>query len=135
MLVFVVFIVWLDRTGYNDTSDGEVDLLDALYYSTVSLSTTGYGDITPVSDSARIVNVVLITPLRVLFLIVLVGTTLEALTSRGREQLRLNRWRKTVRDHTVIVGTASRAAVPSRRCSPTGSRPSGSSSSTRLRPR
>jgi len=104
VLVFVVFIVWLDRTGYNDTSDGEVDLLDALYYSTVSLSTTGYGDITPVSDSARIVNVVLITPLRVLFLIVLVGTTLEALTSRGREQLRLNRWRKTVRDHTVIVG-------------------------------
>jgi voltage-gated potassium channel len=104
VLVVVVFIVWLDRTGYNDTSDGEVDLLDALYYSTVSLSTTGYGDITPVSDSARIVNVVLITPLRVLFLIVLVGTTLEALTSRGREQLRLNRWRKTVRDHTVIVG-------------------------------
>jgi voltage-gated potassium channel len=104
VLVFVVFVVWLDRTGYNDTSDGAVDLLDALYYSTVSLSTTGYGDITPVSDSARIVNVVLITPLRVLFLIVLVGTTLEALTSRGREQLRLNRWRKTVRDHTVIVG-------------------------------
>ena len=104
VLVVVVFIVWLDRTGYNDTSDGAVDLLDAFYYSTVSLSTTGYGDITPVSDSARIVNVVLITPLRVLFLIVLIGTTLEALTSRGREQLRLNRWRKTVRDHTVIVG-------------------------------
>ena len=104
VLAVVVFVVWIDRTGYNDTSDGEVDLLDALYYSTVSLSTTGYGDITPVSDTARIVNVVLITPLRVLFLIVLVGTTLEALTSRGREQLRLNRWRKTLRDHTVIVG-------------------------------
>jgi voltage-gated potassium channel len=82
VLVVVVFIVWLDRTGYNDTSDGAVDLLDAFYYSTVSLSTTGYGDITPVSDSARIVNVVLITPLRVLFLVVLIGTTLEALTSR-----------------------------------------------------
>jgi voltage-gated potassium channel len=70
----------------------------------VSLSTTGYGDITPVSDPARIVNVVLITPMRILFLIVLVGTTLEALTSRGREQLRLNRWRRTLRDHTVVVG-------------------------------
>jgi voltage-gated potassium channel len=104
VLVLVVFVVWLDRAGYNDTSDGEVDLLDALYYSTVSLSTTGYGDITPVSDSARLVNVLLITPMRVLFLIVLVGTTLEALTTRGREQLRLNRWRKTVRDHTVVVG-------------------------------
>jgi voltage-gated potassium channel len=104
VLAFVVFVVWLDRDGYTDNSDGEVDLLDALYYSTVSLSTTGYGDITPVSDPARIVNVVLITPMRILFLIVLVGTTLEALTSRGREQLRLNRWRRTLRDHTVVVG-------------------------------
>ncbi|MGH8777209.1 MAG: potassium channel family protein [Jiangellaceae bacterium] len=104
VLVLVVFVVWLDRDGYNDTSDGAVDLLDALYYSTVSLSTTGYGDITPVSDTARIVNIVLITPMRILFLIVLVGTTLEALTSRGREQLRLNRWRRTLRDHIVVVG-------------------------------
>jgi voltage-gated potassium channel len=104
VLALVVFVVWLDRDGYNDSSDGSVDLLDALYYSTVSLSTTGYGDITPVSDPARIVNVVLITPMRILFLIVLVGTTLEALTSRGREQLRLNRWRRTLRDHTVVVG-------------------------------
>ncbi len=104
VLAVVVFVVWIDRDGYNDTSDGSVDLLDAIYYSTVSLSTTGYGDITPVSDSARLVNIVFITPLRVLFLIVLVGTTLEALTSRGRMQLRLNRWRKALRDHTVIVG-------------------------------
>ncbi|MET0711840.1 MAG: potassium channel family protein, partial [Jiangellaceae bacterium] len=104
VLAVVVFVVWIDRDGYRDTSDGSVDLLDAIYYSTVSLSTTGYGDITPVSDPARLVNIVFITPLRVLFLIVLVGTTLEALTSRGRHQLRLNRWRRTVRDHTVIVG-------------------------------
>ena len=104
VLAVVVFVVWVDRDGYRDTSDGSVDLLDAIYYSTVSLSTTGYGDITPVSDPARLVNIVFITPLRVLFLIVLVGTTLEALTSRGRHQLRLNRWRRTVRDHTVIVG-------------------------------
>ena len=104
VLAVVVFVVWLDRDGYNDTSDGSVDLLDAIYYTTVSLSTTGYGDITPFSDTARLVNIVFITPLRVLFLIVLVGTTLEALTTRGRHQLRLNRWRKRLRDHTVIVG-------------------------------
>jgi voltage-gated potassium channel len=103
VLAVVVFVVWIDRDSYNDTSDGSVDLLDAIYYSTVSL-TTGYGDITPVSDPARLVNIVFITPLRVLFLIVLIATTLEALTARGRHQWRLNRWRKSVRDHTVIVG-------------------------------
>ncbi|MGH8829448.1 MAG: potassium channel family protein [Jiangellaceae bacterium] len=104
VLVVVVFLVWLDRDGYNDTSDGSVDLLDAIYYSTVSLSTTGYGDVTPFSDSARLVNIIVITPLRVLFLVVLIGTTLETLTARSREQIRLNRWRKTLREHTVVIG-------------------------------
>ncbi len=104
VLTAVVFVVYLDREGYTDTSDGEVSLLDALYYSTVSLSTTGYGDITPVSESARIINVLLITPLRIMFLIVLVGTTLEALTYRSREAWRITRWRNSLQNHIVVVG-------------------------------
>lgn len=92
VLVVTALIVWVDHDGYNDNSDGSVDLLDAFYYATVTLSTTGYGDITPVSDAARITNIFVITPLRVLFLIILVGTTLEVLTERTREEWRLNRW-------------------------------------------
>lgn len=112
-LTAVALIVWFDRAGYNDTSDGEVDLLDAFYYATVSLSTTGYGDITPVSDGARLVNILCVTPLRLLFLIILVGTTLEVLTERTRDQFRQNRWRSSLRDHTVVVGygTKGRSAV------------------------
>lgn len=104
VLLGVVLIVYLDRDGYTDAADGEVSLLDSVYYATVSLSTTGYGDIAPVSDQARLVNVLLITPLRVLFLIVLIGTTLEALTERSRREWRLSRWRRTLEDHTVVVG-------------------------------
>ena len=113
VLTAVAFIVWLDADGYTDSSDGEVDLLDAFYYATVSLSTTGYGDIAPVADDARLVNILLITPLRILFLIILVGTTLEVLTQRTREQLRQSRWRSSLRDHTVVVGygTKGRSAV------------------------
>ena len=113
VLVAVALMVYADADGYTDSYDGTVDLLDAFYYSTVSLSTTGYGDITPVADHARLINVLLITPLRLLFLIVLVGTTLEVLTQRTREQLRQNRWRSSLRDHTVVVGygTKGRSAV------------------------
>jgi voltage-gated potassium channel len=113
VLVAVALIVWFDRDGYTDSADGTVDLLDAFYYATVSLSTTGYGDITPVADHARLINVLLITPLRLLFLIILVGTTLEVLTQRTREQLRQNRWRSSLHDHTVVVGygTKGRSAV------------------------
>ncbi len=113
VLVATAFVVYADRDGYQDNSDGTLDLLDAFYYATVTLSTTGYGDITPVSDSARITNIFVITPLRVLFLIILVGTTLEVLTERTREEWRLNRWRSTLRDHTVVIGfgTKGRSAI------------------------
>ncbi|MFF8403028.1 potassium channel family protein [Streptomyces sp. NPDC014846] len=113
VLVATALIVYADRDGYSDNSDGSVDFLDAFYYATVTLSTTGYGDITPVSDSARLMNIFVITPLRVLFLIILVGTTLEVLTERTREEWRLNRWRSTLRDHTVVIGfgTKGRSAI------------------------
>lgn len=79
----------------------------------MSLSTTGYGDITPLSEHSRLINVLVITPLRVAFLIVLVGTTVETLTSASRQALKIQRWRNTVRDHTVVVGygTKGRTAV------------------------
>ncbi|MFE4368507.1 potassium channel family protein [Streptomyces sp. NPDC056835] len=113
VLALTVFIVYIDRTGYHDNADESVDFLDSVYYATVTLSTTGYGDIVPYSDSARLVNVLLVTPLRVLFLIILVGTTLEVLTERTREEWRLNRWRSNLRDHTIIVGfgTKGRSAM------------------------
>ncbi|MGV2917079.1 potassium channel family protein [Streptomyces alfalfae] len=113
VLALTTFIVWVDRSGYHDNSDSRVDFLDATYYATVTLSTTGYGDIVPYSDSARLTNILLITPLRVLFLIILVGTTLEVLTERTREEWRLSRWRSNLREHTVVVGfgTKGRSAI------------------------
>ena len=113
-LVFAtVFVVWLDRDGYRDVDDTGLTLLDCFYYVVVSLSTTGYGDITPVSSSARLANVLFITPARVLFLIILVGTTLEVLTEQYRTGRRLSRWRRTVKDHVIICGygTKGRSAV------------------------
>ncbi|MGV0735763.1 potassium channel family protein [Mycobacterium syngnathidarum] len=112
-LFAVVIIVYLDRDGYTDARDDELSLLDCVYYATVSLSTTGYGDITPATETARLVNVVAVTPLRVTFLIILIGTTVETLTTQSRQAFKIQRWRKTVRHHTVVAGygTKGRSAV------------------------
>ena len=103
-LVATTALVFLERDGYTDNNGDGISLLDATYYATVTLSTTGYGDITPSSDLARITNIVLITPLRFLFLIVLVGTALETLTKRTREEWRAEKWRRKVHDHTLVIG-------------------------------
>ena len=113
ILLAVVAAVLIDRDGYRDVTGNRIGVLDAFYYTTVTLSTTGYGDVTPVSSSARLVNVLFVTPARVLFLIILVGTTLEVLTERSREQFRIRRWRSRVREHVVVCGygTKGRSAV------------------------
>jgi voltage-gated potassium channel len=115
VLFLTTFAVYLGRAGYRDSARAHLDFLGSFYYATVTLSTTGYGDITPASDTARLVNALLITPMRVIFLIILVGTTLEVLTTRTRRQWRLDRWRSRVEDHTVVVGygTKGRHAVES----------------------
>ncbi len=112
-LFAAVIIVYLDRNGYRDVREKPMTFLDCFYYATVSLSTTGYGDITPFTERARLINVLVITPLRVAFLIVLVGTTVESLTEASRQALKIQRWRKRVRNHTVVVGygTKGRTAV------------------------
>src|ERR687894_712918 len=113
LVVLVALLAYIGRDGYIDPEDGGVSLLDAFYYSTVTITTTGYGDIRPVSDGARLVTTIVITPARILFLILLVGTTLEVLTERTRDAYRLSRWRKTLKDHVIICGfgTKGRAAA------------------------
>lgn len=115
LLLLSTVIVYLGRSGYRDaTSPGEpLDLLAALYYSAVTLSTTGYGDIVPVTDTARLINTLILTPIRVVFLILLIGTTLEVLAERTRAIWRVNRWKARMAGHTVLVGygTKGRSAL------------------------
>lgn len=109
LVIVVAVIVWMDRNAYSEP----LTFIDAVYYSAVSLSTTGYGDITPVTQTARLVNIFIVTPMRVAFLMLLVGTTLSVLTEDSRKTLQLQRWRKNVRNHTIIIGygTKGRSAV------------------------
>ena len=113
VLVVAVLIIYLDRDGYRDLDERGLSLLDSIYYATVTLSTTGYGDITPVTPAARLVNILVITPLRIAFLLILIGTTLEALTARSQEEFRIRRWRSRVRHHVIVCGygTKGRSAI------------------------
>jgi voltage-gated potassium channel len=113
LLLIVVLIVWVDRNSYTDNYDGKVGLIDSIYYATVTLTTTGYGDITPVTPHARVISAVIVTPLRIAFLVLLVGTTLEVLAHQGRRIFKDTRWRKRMRNHVVVVGfgTKGRSAV------------------------
>ncbi len=116
VLLAATLVVYLDRSGYRDVRGERLTFLDCLYFAAVSLSTTGYGDITPYTEAARLVNTVVFTPLRIAFLVVLVGTTLEVLSERSRQGWKIQRWRNKVRNHTIVIGygTKGKRAVAAR---------------------
>jgi voltage-gated potassium channel len=115
LVIVAAAIVYSARSGYRDSAhpDQPLSFLDSLYYSTVTLTTTGYGDIVPVTNLTRLENTFIITPIRIAFLIALVGTTLGVLAERTRTGWRVARWRSRVDGHTIVVGfgTMGRSAV------------------------
>jgi len=104
LVLFVAIVVRVSRDGYIDVNDDPISLLDSIYYASVTVTTTGYGDISAVSSGARLGTVLLITPARILFLILVVSTTVEVLTEQSRILRAKNRWRQTLKNHTIICG-------------------------------
>lgn len=115
LVAFVALVVLVNRNGYADHNTGTpIGVIDALYYASVTVTTTGYGDITAISAPARFWTITLITPARIIFLILVVSTTVEVLTEQSKRLILTRRWRKTVKDHTIICGfgaTGTSAAV------------------------
>jgi voltage-gated potassium channel len=104
LVLFVALVVLLGGSGYEDVTGDDIGFIDALYYASVTVTTTGYGDITALSTGARLATIFLITPARILFLILVVGTTVEVLTEQSRRLLTTKRWRRQVKNHYLICG-------------------------------
>ncbi len=114
LVIFVALVVRLGRDNYVDVTGDPIGMIDALYYASVTVTTTGYGDITAISQAGRLATILLITPARILFLILVVSTTVEVLTEQSREIIAQRKWRENVKNHTVICGfgaTGSAAAA------------------------
>ena len=86
LIAFVAVIAYLERDGYRDGDEvGSLTLLDCFYYASVSVTTTGYGDITPVTEGARLTTTLIVTPARILF---------------------------RLRDHTIVYGFGTKGRNP-----------------------
>jgi voltage-gated potassium channel len=104
-LVLIVFLVfWLDRDGLRDNHDGAISTIDVVYFTMVTITTVGYGDIVPVSPRARILDALLVTPLRMFIWLIFLGTAYQLVLQRLFEDIRMRMVRSRLHDHVIICG-------------------------------
>lgn len=104
LIGMVVMIHWADSDGLADSYDGEVSFLDVVYFTMISITTTGFGDISPVSDKARLVEALIVTPVRFAVLFIFVGTAYNFIFKRSWEKFRMARIQEQLSDHIVVLG-------------------------------
>ena len=104
LIMFVVMIHWFDRAGLKDTHDGSISFLDVVYFTMISITTTGFGDIAPVSDRSRLIEAVIVTPIRIAVLFIFVGTAYNFIIKRTWERWRMAQIQKNLTDHIIVLG-------------------------------
>lgn len=104
LVMLVVLIHWFDREGLRDSLDGHVSFLDVVYFTMISITTTGFGDIAPVSDRARLIEAVIVTPIRVAVLFIFVGTAYNFVIKRSWENWRMRKIQERLTGHIVVLG-------------------------------
>lgn len=117
-------VLWLDRGGLRDHQDGEVSFTDLIYFTFVTITTVGYGDIVPVTDRARLIDALLVTPARLIFIMIFVGTAYELVLQRWVESFRMARLQSNLREHVVICGFGSVGQMAARELLARGTPPS-----------
>ncbi|MAY20813.1 MAG: potassium transporter TrkA [Erythrobacteraceae bacterium] len=104
LITLVVLIHWWDRNGLIDNADGHVSFLDVVYFTMISITTTGFGDIAPISDRARLVEALIVTPVRFAVLFIFVGTAYNFIIKRSWEKFRMARIQEQLSGHVVVLG-------------------------------
>lgn len=107
--VFAVFL--LDRSGLVDNVDGHVSVSDVLYFTMITVTTVGYGDIIPVSDQARLIDAFFVTPVRIFVWFIFLGTAYQLIIQRLIEEWRMTRLQRDLQDHVVLCGYGDSGSV------------------------
>ncbi len=108
-LVFGFFCIavlghWLEREGLKDNLDNHVSFTDVIYFTAITVTTVGYGDIVPVSNTARMFDTFVVTPIRLFIWLVFIGTAYSFLLRDRMDRWTGRRLRRMLKDHVIVCG-------------------------------
>lgn len=119
LLSFTVLVVYFEgglvdsRKVRANADNLHPDFADCVYYVLITITTVGYGDIVPVTTRARLMDGILLTPIRFIFIFTFVGTAYQLVFERLQEGYRMNRMVDKLHNHVIVCGygATGKAAV------------------------
>lgn len=108
-LVFALFflafsLLWWDREGLRDQFDGQVSFTDVVYFTMITVTTVGYGDIVPVSTRARLIDALVVTPIRFSIWFLFLGTAYQLIIRHYMEGYRMATLQANLDRHIIVCG-------------------------------
>jgi voltage-gated potassium channel len=104
LLVFTIALHWFERDGLKDSLDGHISFTDVVYFTMISITTTGYGDIVPVAPHTRLFDALVVTPIRIFFVLIFIGTAYTFVFRRTWDKWRMKQLQQSLCDHVVVAG-------------------------------
>src|SRR5687768_8127707 len=104
LLAFVVTVHWIERDAFQDALDGHMSFSDIIYFTMISATTTGYGDIVPVTERARLFDALVVTPIRIFLILILAGTAYTFVIKRTWNKWIMRKLQRTLTGHTIVAG-------------------------------
>jgi voltage-gated potassium channel len=110
LILMALAVYWFDREGLQDNVDGHISFLDVLYFTMITVTTVGYGDIIPVTDRARVFDTFLVTPIRLFVWLIFLGTAYDLLFRNVWEKWRMSRIQAHLHGHVIVIGYGTSGA-------------------------
>ncbi|GLV25771.1 hypothetical protein TomTYG45_22040 [Sphingobium sp. TomTYG45] len=104
LIALVLLIHWVGRDGLKDNLDDHISFIDVLYFTTVTVTTVGYGDIVPVSPEARLFEALLVTPIRLFVWLIFLGTAYNLFFRNIFYRWRMARIQADLHNHIIVTG-------------------------------
>ncbi len=100
----LILLLWLDREGLRDQVDGDISFADVVYFAMVTITTVGYGDIVPVTPRARLIDALIVTPVRLFVWFLFLGTAYQLIVRQYMEGYRMAKMQAQLAQHVIVCG-------------------------------
>jgi len=104
LLLIATTAMWVEGGLIDHNTGRPPGFFDSLYFIIVSITTVGYGDITPVRTITRVTDALLLTPIRLIVMFTLFGTAYQFVFRRFQEEYRLKHIVEKLDRHTILCG-------------------------------